>query len=76
MFYYVLGGDYMNKVAGYRKMLGMSQNVMAKEFGISGQAYRLKEKGEVNFTKKEMLKFRELLRKEIFPSITIDEIFF
>ncbi|QHW38239.1 hypothetical protein GZH82_13400 [Staphylococcus ursi] len=66
----------MNKIAGYRKMLGMSQEKMAKEFGISAQAFRMKEKGKVNFNKSEMLKFRNLLRENLFPSITIDEIFF
>ncbi|HDG5480917.1 TPA: hypothetical protein PF099_000912 [Staphylococcus aureus] len=55
----------MNKIAGYRKMLG-----------ISTQAYRMKENDYVNFNKEEMLKFRDLLQKELFPSITIDEIFF
>ncbi len=76
MFYYVLGGVGMNKIAGYRKMLGKSQKSMAQEFKISTQAYRMKENGYVNFNKKEMLKFKELLKKELFPSITIDEIFF
>ncbi|AKK57546.1 TPA: helix-turn-helix domain-containing protein [Staphylococcus aureus] len=66
----------MNKIAGYRKMLGKSQKLMAQEFGISTQAYRMKENGYVNFNKEEMLKFRDLLQKELFPSITIDEIFF
>ncbi|MRE73187.1 helix-turn-helix transcriptional regulator [Mammaliicoccus sciuri] len=66
----------MNKIAGYRRMLGMSQKNMAKEFGISEQSYRLKENGKVNFKKQEMLKFRNLLRRELFPTITVDDIFF
>lgn len=66
----------MNKIAGYRKMLGKSQKAMAQEFKISTQAYRMKENGSVNFNKNEMLKFKELLKKDLFPSITIDEIFF
>ena len=49
---------------------------MAKEFNISSQSYRLKEKGQVNFNKNEMIKFRDLLRENLFPNITIDEIFF
>ncbi|HHW9660563.1 TPA: helix-turn-helix transcriptional regulator [Staphylococcus aureus] len=66
----------MNKIAGYRKMLGKSQKSMAQVFNISKQSYRMKENGYVNFNKEEMLKFKELLQKELFPSITIDEIFF
>lgn len=77
MFYYVYKrGDQMNKIAGYRKMLGKSQKSMAQVFNISTQSYRMKENGYVNFNKEEMLKFKELLQKELFPSITIDEIFF
>lgn len=66
----------MNKVVGYRNMLGKSQEKMAKEFNISSQSYRFKEKGQVNFNKNEMIKFRDLLRENLFPNITIDEIFF
>lgn len=76
MFYYVYGGAQMNKVAGYRKMLGMTQQSMAVKFNISTQAYRTKENGKVNFTNKEMCLFRDLVREDLFPKITIDEIFF
>lgn len=65
----------MNKVAGYRKMLGFTQKGMAKKFGISTQAYWKKEKGDTQFNDKEKLLFKELL-KPLFPEITIDEIFF
>ena len=43
----------MNKIAGYRRMLGLTQNDIAEIFGISTQAYRMKEVGKVNFNKKE-----------------------
>lgn len=66
----------MNKVIGYRKMLGMTQDDMAKLFGVSVQAYRMKEVGKTAFNKKEMLLIRRLLREKLFPKITIDEIFF
>lgn len=66
----------MNKIVGYRNMLGMTQEKMAKQFDISVQAYRMKEKQKINFNKKEMIIFRNLLRKDLFPNITIDEIFF
>jgi len=64
-----------NKLAGYRKMLGYTQEDMAKIFGVSKQSYRMKEKGEYQFNDKEKVKFKEML-KPIFPEITIDEIFF
>lgn len=65
----------MNKIIGYRKMLGYTQEEMAKEFGISKQAYRMKEKGKTAFNDKEKILIKEML-KVIFPDITIDEIFF
>lgn len=64
-----------NKLAGYRKMLGYTQDQIAKEFGISKQSYWLKEKGEVAFSDKEKMKFKIMLQP-LFPNITIDEIFF
>ncbi|RAI82534.1 hypothetical protein BFS35_002270 [Macrococcoides goetzii] len=66
----------MNKIAGYRKMLGLTQEDIAKIFKISVQAYRMKEKGISSFKKNEMIWFRDTLRGSMFPSITIDEIFF
>lgn len=65
----------MDKIAGYRKMLGFTQEGMAQKFGISTQAYWKKEKGDTQFNDKEKLMFKELLLP-IFPNITIDEIFF
>lgn len=65
----------MCKIAGYRKMLGMTQKEMAKQFNISSQAYWQKEKGKTAFSDREKVVFKELL-KTIFPNITIDEIFF
>lgn len=64
-----------NKVVGYRTMLGMTQKEIAEYFGISPQAYWKKEVGKVPFSDKKKVIFKNLL-KPIFPSITIDEIFF
>lgn len=64
-----------NKIAGYRKMLGLTQKGMADKMGISKQAYFLKEKGETAFSDKEKQLFKNLLLP-IFPEITIDAIFF
>ena len=65
----------MNKIIGYRKMLGFTQTDLAKEFVISLQAYRLKENGTTAFKDSEKVLFKNLLIP-IFPSITIDDIFF
>ena len=64
-----------NKIAGYRRMLGLTQKEMAKKFGISKQAYYLKEKGTTAFSDSEKILFKMMLRP-LFPQITIDEIFF
>ncbi|WP_319470612.1 helix-turn-helix domain-containing protein [uncultured Trichococcus sp.] len=63
------------KVKGYRVMLGITQEELAKNFGISKQAYSAKERGLTRFTNKEMIAIKELLLP-LFPGITIDEIFF
>lgn len=65
----------MNLIAGYRVTLGKSQTDMAKLFGISLQAYRMKECGKTPFKDSEKLIFKEMLLP-IFPDITIDSIFF
>lgn len=65
----------VNKVAGYRKMLGLTQKQIADKFDISTQSYWQKEKGKVPFSDNEKMIFKALL-KSIFPNITIDEIFF
>lgn len=64
-----------DKIAGYRRMLGYTQTSMAKEFGISKQAYYMKENGKTQFNDEEKIKFKNML-KQIFPNITIDDIFF
>ena len=64
-----------NKLAGYRKMLGKTQEDMAFIFRISRQAYSNKEKGKTPFKDDEKQLIKELLQP-LFPDITIDEIFF
>lgn len=63
------------KIRGYRVMLGVTQEELAKRFGISKQAYSAKERGLTRFTNQEMIAIKELLLP-LFPGITIDEIFF
>ncbi|GAB0289468.1 helix-turn-helix transcriptional regulator [Staphylococcus pseudintermedius] len=65
----------MNKIAGYRKMLGMSQSEMASKMNISVQSYSKKENGKVAFKDSEKVLFKNLLLP-YFNNITIDEIFF
>lgn len=65
----------INKIAGYRAMLEMTQKQMADHLGILPQSYSNKERGETPFKDKEKRKIKELLTP-YFPEITIDEIFF
>jgi putative transcriptional regulator len=64
-----------NKVRGYRNMLKMSQEELGNYLGITKQTYHLKEVGKLEFKSEEMKKIKELV-VEIFPNITIDDIFF
>ncbi|EAD9138939.1 hypothetical protein QLI93_001565 [Listeria monocytogenes] len=65
----------MNKVRGYRTMLGKTQEDMAKHLNISRQAYSEKERSHIPFKDSE-----KKMIKEVFSAakedITIDEIFF
>lgn len=65
----------MKKIAGYRKMLDLTQKDMANKLGISKQSYWLKENGKVAFSDKEKLQIKNEV-KEIIPDITIDNLFF
>ena len=65
----------INKVAGYRAMLGLTQRDIAKKLGISSQSYSNKENGRTPFSDKEKIKLK-ILFSEIDGSLTIDDIFF
>ena len=65
----------VNKIKGYRNMLGLSQEQLGKKLGISKQAYYNKESGKNSFSDSEKLKFKALLLP-LFPDITIEDIFF
>ncbi|WP_312460594.1 XRE family transcriptional regulator [Proteiniclasticum sp.] len=67
--------EKISKVKGYRNFLGFSQERMGQQLGISKQAYNLKENGKTPFSDREKIIFKNLLQ-EVFPEITIDEIFF
>lgn len=65
----------INKIAGYRGMLEMTQKQMADYLNILPQSYSNKERGDTPFKDEEKRKIKELLTP-YFPDITIDEIFF
>jgi putative transcriptional regulator len=65
----------INKVAGYRVMLGLTQRHIATKLGISSQSYSNKENGRTSFNDREKLKLKRIF-SEIDSSLTIDDIFF
>jgi len=65
----------MNKIAGYRKMLGLTQREMARHLNISEVTCRNKEKGNSAFKDKEMKLFYEVFSQKN-PKVTIEDIFF
>ncbi|PKG22726.1 helix-turn-helix transcriptional regulator [Niallia nealsonii] len=65
----------MNRIVGYRKMIGLTQKEMAKRLNISEGTYRNKEKGKVSFKDGEMKILFDLVNKEL-PGVTINDIFF
>ncbi|WP_438835455.1 helix-turn-helix transcriptional regulator [Streptococcus pluranimalium] len=64
-----------NKVRGYRNMLGLTQESLGKELGISKQSYHNKESGKTRFSDSEKIKIKNLLLP-MFPNITLEDIFF
>ena len=64
----------MNKVRGYRNMIGFSQKQMAEVLNISETSYRLKENGERPFTQNEMIAFLNAVQR-VDKKITLDNIF-
>lgn len=64
-----------NKIRGYRNMLGLTQEQLGKELGMSKQTYHNKEVGRNSFTDEEKMTFKKLLLP-LFPDITIEDIFF
>lgn len=64
------------KIIGYRSMLGMTQNEMAKQLGVSENTYRKKEHGKVPFKDFEMEKFQEVIVERTGINVSISDIFF
>lgn len=62
--------------AGYRKLIGLTQNDLAKKFGVVKQSISDKERGVTGYSDSEKKILRDLVRNAGLPNITIDEIFF
>lgn len=65
----------MNRVAGYRVMLGMKQKDVAEILNLSRQSYCMKENNHIPFKDGEKIILKELFM-QIDKGITIDSIFF
>jgi putative transcriptional regulator len=65
----------MNKVKGFRTMLGMTQIEMANELGVSDTTYRTLENNPDKFTLEQINKFLEVV-KRVDPSVKAEDIFF
>lgn len=65
----------INKVAGYRAFLGMTQKEVAEYLKISTQSYSNKENGKRTFKDNEKVKLK-ILFNQVDPNLTIDKIFF
>lgn len=68
-------GVQLNKIAGYRVMLGLTQRDIADKLNISSQSYSNKETGKTSFNDKEKIILKEFFN-EIDNSLTIDDLFF
>ena len=64
------------KIKKYREQLGMTQQEMADELGLSRQNYHQKENNLRKWSDSDKVKIRELLRKKLDPALTIDELFY
>jgi len=62
--------------AGYRKLVGLTQKDLAEKFGVSIQSISRKENGQSSYSDEEKIIFRDLVRENGLPDITIDVIFF
>ena len=64
------------KIKKYREQLGMTQQEMADELGLSRQNYHQKENNLRKWSDSDKVNIRELLRKKLDPALTIDELFY
>jgi DNA-binding XRE family transcriptional regulator len=72
---YAGGGEIMNRLAAYRKLIGLNQTQMAEELSMSLTSYSRKESELINFSETEMRKIVTIIREKV-PEVTMDDIFF
>lgn len=65
----------LNKITGYRKMLSLTQNDMAKLSGISLSSYNKREKGRIEFSDKQKIIICDVITRH-FPNENIESLFF
>lgn len=65
----------MDRLKGYRVMLGLTQSQMADKLNISLQSYNNKETKKTPFNDKEKRVIKSMVA-EIEPDITIDKLFY
>lgn len=64
-----------NKIAGYRRICGLTQVQMSEKLNLSVTAYRNKESGKTEFTSQEMKIFTDLV-KAVIGNVEMEAIFF
>lgn len=69
------GGDKVLMATFLRRGFGYSQEYIAKELGICRQTLTKKEKGKLEYNKKEMVILQKIYSQHQ-PGITIEDIFF
>lgn len=62
--------------AGYRKLIGLTQEDLSKKFGVVKQSISDKERGLTAYSDEEKKILRDLVRQAGMKNITIDDIFF
>lgn len=64
----------LNKIKGYRKMVGLTQDQMAQELNMSSRSYQTKEQDNGKFTAAELKALVDVLGKHNL-NIKIDDLF-
>lgn len=63
-----------NRTKNYRKFLNLTQSEMANLMNMPVRTYQNKENGVSEFTNKEMIRFKEIVQKEL-DTVTLEMIF-
>lgn len=63
-----------NRTKNYRKFLNLTQIEMANLMNMPFRTYQNKENGVSEFTNKEMIRFKEIVQKEL-DTVTLEMIF-